>query len=93
MEYTEEQKADILKQIEDATKKAVEGLLNQDQVNEVVSKRIKEVNDKHTKDLEEKEKVAKMSAEEKIKHEIESLKASLAEKDSMNIMPISTMVG
>ena len=57
MEYTEEQKADIQKQIEEATK----GLLNQEQIDAIVSKRVKDLSDKHAKDLEEKEKIAKMT--------------------------------
>lgn len=79
MEYTEEQKADIQKQIEEATK----GLLNQEQIDAIVSKRVKDLSDKHAKDLEEKEKIAKMTADEKIKHELEQYKTQLAEKDSL----------
>lgn len=70
MEITEEE---LKKKIDEAVAKAKEGMLTQDQVNEVVSKRIGEVNEKHKKALEEQAKIAKMSAEEKQKHDFDEL--------------------
>lgn len=85
MEITEEE---LQKKLDEAIAEAKKGLLTQEQVNEVVSKRITEINEKHKKELEEKEKVAQMSAEEKQKHDFDeltkerdTLKASLAEKE------------
>ena len=70
MEITEEE---LQNKINEAVAKAKEGLLTQDQVNEVISKRISEVNEKHKKALDEQAKIAKMTAEEKQKHEFEQL--------------------
>lgn len=85
MEITEEE---LKKKIADAVAEAKKGLLTQDQFNEAISKRIGEVNEKHKKELDEREKVAKMTAEEKQKHDFEALakerdelKSSLAQKE------------
>lgn len=85
MEITEEE---LKTKIEEAVAKAKEGLLTQEQFDSTLSKRINEVNEKHKKELAEKEKIAKMTAEEKQKHDFdtltkenEELKSSLAAKD------------
>lgn len=85
MEITEEE---LNKKIEEAKAEATKGLLTQEQFNETLSRRLGEINEKHKKELEEKEKTAKMSAEEKQKHDFEVLtkerdeiKALLAQKE------------
>lgn len=85
MEISEE---DLKKKIDEAIAEAKKGLFTQEQLDKVVSDRVNQLNDKHKKELEEKEKVAKMSAEEKLKHDFEEmtkerdeLKSSLAAKD------------
>lgn len=85
MEISEE---DLKKKIDEAVSNATKGLFTQEQLDKVISERVNQLNDKHKKELEEKEKVAKMSAEEKLKHDFEEmtkerdeLKSSLAAKD------------
>lgn len=70
MEITEEE---LQKKIDEAVAKAKDGLLTQEQVNDAISKRISELNEKHKKALDEQAKIAKMTAEEKQKHEFEQL--------------------
>lgn len=85
MEITEEE---LKKKIEEAVAESRKGLLTQDQVNEIVAKRLSEANDKHKKEIEERERIAKMSAEEKQKHDFEEMqkerdefKQQLAQKE------------
>ncbi len=85
MEISEEE---LKKKIDDAVAEATKGLFTQEQLDKVISDRANQLNDKHKKELEEKEKVAKMSAEEKLKHDFEEmtkerdeLKSSLAAKE------------
>lgn len=85
MEITEEE---LKKKIESAQAEATKGLLTQEDFDKALSKRINELTEKHKKELDEKEKILKMSAEEKQKHDFEvltkerdELKSSLAEKE------------
>lgn len=85
MEMSEEE---LKKKIDEAVANATKGLFTQEQLDKVISERVNQLNDKHKKELEEKEKVAKMSAEEKLKHDFEAmtkerdeLKSSLAAKE------------
>lgn len=85
MEISEE---DLKQKIAEAQAEAKKGLLTQEDFDKALSKRINELTEKHKKDLEEKEKTAKMTAEEKQKHDFEvltkerdELKNSLAQKE------------
>ena len=85
MEITEEE---LNKKIADAQAEAKKGLLTQDDFDKALSKRINELTEKHKKDLEEKEKILKMSEDERRKHDFEvltkerdELKTSLQEKE------------
>ena len=85
MELSEEE---LNKKIAEAQAEAKKGLLTQEDFDKALSKRINELTEKYKKDLEEKEKTAKMTAEEKQKHDFEvltkerdELKSSLAEKE------------
>ena len=85
MEISEEE---LKKKIDDAVAEATKNLFTQEQLDKVISDRVNQLNDKHKKELEEKEKVAKMSAEEKLKHDFDEmtkerdeLKSSLAAKE------------
>jgi hypothetical protein len=85
MEISEEE---LKKKIDEAIAESKKGMFNQEQLNEIVAKRLGEANDKHKKELEEREKIAKMSAEEKQKHDFEVItkerdefKTKLAERD------------
>ena len=85
MEITEEE---LNKKIAEAQAEAKKGLLTQDDFDKALSKRINELTEKHKKDLEEKEKTLKMTAEEKQKHDFEvltkerdELKSSLEAKE------------
>lgn len=70
MEITEEE---LNKKIAEAQAEAKKGLLTQDDFDKALSKRINELSEKHQKELEEKEKVLKMSEEERRKHDFETL--------------------
>lgn len=85
MEISEQE---LNNKIAEAQAEAKKGLLTQEQFNDALSKRLGEITEKHKKELEEKEKIAKMSAEEKQKHDMEVLtkerddmKALLAQKE------------
>lgn len=85
MEITDEE---LKKKIADAVADATKGMLTQEQFNKTLSARINEEKEKHRKDLEEHDRVAKMTAEEKQKHDFETisqerdaLKKQLAEKE------------
>lgn len=85
MEITQE---DLDKKIAEAQAEAKKGLLTQEDFDKALSKRINELNEKHQKDIEEKEKVLKMTEEERRKHDFEvltkerdELKSSLQEKE------------
>lgn len=85
MEITEEE---LNKKIADAQAEAKKGLLSQEDFDKAMSKRINELTEKHKKELEEKEKTLKMTAEEKQKHDFEvltkerdELKSSLEAKE------------
>jgi hypothetical protein len=83
MEYTEEQKADIQKQIDEAKKEATKGFLSQEQFDKALSKRIGEIQSKHEAEIKEKEETAKMDASTKMKHDMEKLQKALKEKDDI----------
>lgn len=70
MEITEEE---LNKKIAEAQAEATKGLLTQDDFDKALSKRINELSEKHKRELEEKEKVLKMSEEERRKHDFEVL--------------------
>lgn len=70
MEISEE---DLKKKLDEAVANATKGLLTQEQLNEIVQKRLSEKEAKHKAELEEVQKTAKMSAEEKQKHDFENL--------------------
>ena len=85
MEISEEE---LKKKIDDAVAEATKGLLTQEQFDKSLSERLNKEKEKHKKELEEKEKTAKMSAEEKMKHDFDmvtkerdELKSSLAAKE------------
>lgn len=70
MEITEEE---LKKKIDEAVAKATKGLLTQEQFDESLKKRLSEKEAKHKAELEEVQKTAKMSAEEKQKHDFDEL--------------------
>lgn len=70
MEITEEE---LKQKITNAVSEATKGMLTQDQFNKTLSARINEEKEKHKKDLEEHDRIAKMTAEEKQKHDFESV--------------------
>lgn len=85
MEITDEE---LKKKIDEAVAEKTKGLFTQEQVNKAISTRINEEKEKHKKDIEERERVAKMTAEEKQKHDLEIIsqerdeyKKQLAEKE------------
>lgn len=80
MEITEEE---LQKKIDEAVKKATDGLKSQEEVDKIVSKRVTELNEKHKKELEDEKSKAKMTAEELKEKELEDLKNKLAEKDNL----------
>lgn len=70
MEITDEE---LKKKIEEAVATATKGLLTQEQFDESLKKRLSEKEAKHKAELEEVQKTAKMSAEEKQKHDFDEL--------------------
>lgn len=90
MEISEE---DLKKRIADAVATATKGLLTQEQFDDALKKRLSEKEAKHKAELEEVQKTAKMSAEEKQKHDFESLtkerdelKSQLAQKEHSEVL-------
>ena len=90
MEITEEE---LNKKIAEAQAEAKKGLLTQDDFDKALSKRINELTEKHKKDLEEKEKILKMSEDERRKHDFEvltkerdELKSSLSLSASFSLL-------
>lgn len=75
MEITEEE---LQKKLDEATNKAREGMLTQDDLDKAISKRVAELKKKHNEELEDERNKAKMSAEELQKHELEKIKAEKA---------------
>lgn len=70
MELTEEE---LQKKLDEAVAKATKGLLSQEQFDEALKKRLSEKEAKHKAELEEAQKTASMTAEEKQKHAFEEL--------------------
>ena len=85
MELTDEE---LQKKLDEAVAKATKGLLSQEQFDEALKKRLSEKEAKHKAELEEAQKTASMTAEEKQKHafaelakERDELKGLLAKKE------------
>ena len=70
MELTDEE---LQKKLDEAVAKATKGLLSQEQFDEALKKRLSEKEAKHKAELEEIQKTASMTAEEKQKHAFEEL--------------------
>lgn len=70
MELTDEE---LQKKLDEAVAKATKGLLSQEQFDEALKKRLSEKEAKHKAELEEAQKTASMTAEEKQKHAFEEL--------------------